>query len=695
MNHDSEGDPKVDQTIQWARESLQRRRSELLEKKKSLIATYKDDESCLSSNTPVDVHSMLERGRALLAEAEAHSEILGQYADSGNIGRIRIPSDDISDEPTITDQSQRIDSRSSISDPSKDDFMSRFLQDTNNVNHNHYGSNTVDSIANSRRITPNLPVEMPEWGNESRQNDRQSSQEQEFGGNVDLQVQLREGEARARLDELIATVRRQGDDMPSHADMGHTPTKTISSFDPSSMKAARRAAPKKIKLDEETAAAEEEARQLTSFKALPLPGGVEVKNDLFASTQSFQGKQIGSVEKLVRRDTKSDQRNDASSSVSGSLGAFDGISMVSSRTSHDNDNSFSFSGYENEADRERAKQLRAEKKTKKRQLLDAVNQIIMEDMQATSLAEEDANSVFSEGCDIVEDPSKLRQDIARLEAKLKQKKTQRLATLNDIVDIDLNALFDRLLSRETEDDVKYIIDRLKNQVCGNVNDFHIIPNVEESRLEMDEQHRRMSLYKRHEEWAQEREQRLFHARIQQEADAMDGITGRPELSTATRSWKKAKESHDETLKKFADEEQRKIQDKEAKEKATDEMKMKEMKELQNNANSKLKSMKSEVNKEEQMQRLEMLSRPRQTREVHFDIEHETDSSRSDKQLHLTPKSKIFLPAKSKRKKSSHHEKPVNNPNSIPVKKPDEFCGKPSFSEMSEKEFRKLVKRLGK
>ena len=29
------------------------------------------------------------------------------------------------------------------------------------------------------------------------------------------------------------------------------------------------------------------------------------------------------------------------------------------------------------------------------------------------------------------------------------------------------------------------------------------------------------------------------------------------------------------------------------------------------------------------------------------------------------------------------------------KKPDEFCGKPSFSEMSDKEFAKLVKRIGK
>ena len=72
--------------------------------------------------------------------------------------------------------------------------------------------------------------------------------------------------------------------------------------------------------------------------------------------------------------------------------------------------------------------------------------------------------------------------------------------MNDIVDIDLNALFDRLLPCETGDDTRHIIDRLKNQVCGNVNDFHIIPYVKESAsdFEMNAPQRR-SLFRRHEE----------------------------------------------------------------------------------------------------------------------------------------------------------------------------------------------------
>lgn len=188
------------------------------------------------------------------------------------------------------------------------DFMTRFLNETNHAQANRLEKNTsCDSTANSsRRIAPELLVEVPDWDNVCGENGQPVD-------NEELQELLREGEARVRLDELIATVRSQGDDMPKHEEVYTLPKRILSaSFDPSSLKAAKRAALRKIKLDEEVAAAEEEARQLTSFKALPLPGGAEVKHDLFTSTQSFQRKQIGSVEKLVRRDTKFDLLHDTS-----------------------------------------------------------------------------------------------------------------------------------------------------------------------------------------------------------------------------------------------------------------------------------------------------------------------------------------------------------------------------------------------
>ena len=282
----------TDKTIQWARESLQRRRKELQEKKKSLVASYKqsstsnDDEVGSSSEhtsqnqqqqkeaATNDVTAMLERGRALLAEAEAHSEILGRYAS---------PSSKMNEEVHKDDDSATHRSLTG------DDFMTRFLQDTNhNAATDEHQLDSMNSNSttpyndNNDQIISTLPVEMPAWdkefssGGELVDNDNTNT-----NNNDELQELLREGEARARLDELIANVRRQGDDKRYATELldahnnNDTPTKKISTFDPSSMYAARRAELKKIKLDEEVAAAEEEARALSSFKALPLPGGVQ------------------------------------------------------------------------------------------------------------------------------------------------------------------------------------------------------------------------------------------------------------------------------------------------------------------------------------------------------------------------------------------------------------------------------------
>ena len=712
----------VDETIQWAREALQRRRRELQQKKKNLVKSYivdndknnVDDAHCNDSSPTQqqkaarNVDAILERGRALLAEAEAHSEILGQFVDStASSGSSGVTENDHTEMRILVDSKYTEDSSNQhdhYSSSSKDNFMTKFLQESDHANNG--GCDQFD-------LSGPLPVER---GNDNKDNDTQSSAAgQNYDQNEDLQELLREGEARARLDELIANVRRQGDDkseLLEGADGDYyndTPTKKITNFDPSSMYAARRAALKKTKLDEEVALKEEEERRLSSFKALPLPGGVEVKNDLFAQTKAFQGKR-GSV---VRRDTQQCDY-DATSSV---LSTFGGGTFGSSTSMVTSSHAFdSYSGYENEADRQRAKQLRAEKKMKKRQLLDAVNQTIMSD----SNQEDDECTSY----DIVQDPSKLRQDIARLEAKLKQKKTQRVATLNDIVDIDLDALFDRLIPSESGDNVRCIIDRLKKQVCGKANDFHKLPEIDRQTdfdQTRDNEQRRRSLFRRQEDWARQREQKLFEARLQLEADAMYGITGRPELSHAKRSWARAKESHDETLKKCAEVEEKKSKEKEAKEKAVDELKEKEMKELQKKANSKFKSITSEANKEEQMKRLEMLSKPRRSREVHqsgkLDVD-DMDMVVGDQQLStsgMNSKSKIFLFKRKQKTNQSNssdgggggvrsapadkHNGVVKNSTNTPNcqvkydKRPNEFCGKSSFSEMSDKEFRSLVRRI--
>ena len=72
------------------------------------------------------------------------------------------------------------------------------------------------------------------------------------------------------------------------------------------------------------------------------------------------------------------------------------------------------------------------KKMKKRQIIGAINRIVMEEMQPAWI-EEDGSAVPNEGFHVIEDPSKLLQDIAQLKAKLKQKNFHCLAILNNKV----------------------------------------------------------------------------------------------------------------------------------------------------------------------------------------------------------------------------------------------------------------------
>jgi len=122
-NHDSDVEINVDRTIQWARESLQRRRSDLLKLKEKKNLTVPEDEVTSSSS----VRTMLERGRALLAEAEAHSDILGKYASPSKADGARAAATSPSTLNSETNSRSRDLLRRSAKDAG---FMTRFLEET-------------------------------------------------------------------------------------------------------------------------------------------------------------------------------------------------------------------------------------------------------------------------------------------------------------------------------------------------------------------------------------------------------------------------------------------------------------------------------------------------------------------------------------------------------------------------------------
>ena len=679
-------DNKVDETtVQWAREALQRRRKEMRQQKEDLIASYRQDvmarDSVSLTSAASPTHPMIERGKMILAETEAQSDILIRYASFQN---------SINTTPTSTPQQQT--------------------------------------------IAPNLPIESSPYSWDE-------DVECEEVGSSDNDELLTEDEARAKLQELIATMNRnrRDDDV---MDLSEN-TLTIKSFDPSSMNTAKVAVQRKVKLDEALAAAAAESRLISSFKALPLPSGAEVKHNIFAPTQAFQGKQI--MGGRTHDPTTDDNCKYAPSSLSGSSSFFrgvldDSLSVRTSVTSHDDDDSFGAASsgvhmVRTEADKERAKQLMADRKMKKKQILDEVDRIVMgEDTMTPALIAESAAAAAAvtngeASCDImsvvvVEDPAKLLQDIAHLKAKLKQKKTDRLAILNDIVDIDLNAPFDRLIhGKVVGDEIKNIIDRLKKRVCGDIADYDSSRAHSSSQDTSSLSHKMSAtsppttnltpIFIRQQQWAKQREQKLLNARLQQEADAMNGITGVPQISDATQSWKRARELHDETLRRVAEEDAKKQQVREEKEKALREELVKET-ETENKEVEVAKALiTNEADTEERRKRIESLARPRQVRAA-FAASMESGSSKDEEheQQHpptdLPSKSKIVLSPQPKKKMtraiSIHDEGRTDlattsaySPSNLTSveKKPEKFCGMNSFAEMSDKEFAKLIKSIGK
>lgn len=660
-------DDEVDQTIQWARESLKRRRSELNRKKQE----FNSSSEVTSATTAVDVNSILERGRALLKQAEAHSESLGQYVE-------RVPGNN-------EDQHNN------------DNFMAKFLQSTDKSN---------DLVGSNATHFASIPVEKPCWSHRHHDEDyreqldsaQDTHPEEDDNDLVEL---LKEGEARVRLDNLIATIRRQGDNpISSEVERSLSPVRRVSDFDPDELRAAKRAVIKKIKLEEAVARAEKEARNMSNFKALPLPGGVEVQHDIFAPTLAFQGKHAG-IE-LVCNGTRSTEFRDFSSSRSlGGFESFDRMSVATSCTSIDGPLNLSFA---NEEDKEKAIQLRQAKKAKKKKLLDSVNRTIAAEMG--ELIDDDVSVACSvrsaqSHVEYLEDPSKLRQQIARLEVKLKRKKSQRSATLNDIVDIDLNSIFERLLSEDADEDAHKIVDRLKRKVCGNIEDGILIEDLHPQLPQLGEHHTWNEdnyytttpvLFKRQENWIQQREQKLVEARLRLEAEEMSDITGQPRLSHTKDSWKKAKNAHDEALKRVAEKEARRQVDKAEHERLEYEAKMKEAQDLTKRSNGQTKPIRIEVNKEEQMKRLEKLSQPRQVR-LDSSLEeirhHGGNHNLSYIEQNSDPSDTPYGVGNTNKKSIKKAPKPVVSSTSNYV----EFSGK-RFSEMDDKEFKRIVKRIG-
>jgi hypothetical protein len=446
----------------------------------------------------------------------------------------------------------------------------------------------------------------------------------------------------------------------------------------------------------------EEKTEQMSFRALPLPGNTPIKNNPLASTKAFEAR-IGSVDRLVRRDRVSNSPEQCSEAAS---------AMASSVMT-----SKSLFSCENEEEKEQARQRRAAKNLQKRHLLDEVNKVLLEEDGST--ADDDTSTVHGGIIgDRVEDPSTLAQQIAQLESKLKHEKTQRMAILNDIVDIDLTALVDRIITKDAgEDMTKRIVDHLQRKIYEDIHDFdsYSIDSSHDERVFVDTES--PTLFTRQEEWVKRRDKKRLEARMQLEEDRKREITGKPELSSAKKSWQMAKEAHEEALKRANDAAtSTKVVDKDKGKDKVRELKVIDWQRAKESHDQALKkATEQEEMKRKAREEKENANKVKETPEKPPRSEAcvVTESVKTVKKKEERPQQPSFQNHRESLRKSSVQRSKLEQQEAIFLresKKPDAknlesggrfrrmesninaFAGR-SYAEMSEKEFRKLVKKI--
>lgn len=691
----------IDQTIRWARESFQRRRNELNTKTQDQISSSAVGDNTRKNDSELKLNDTLDRGRVLITEAEACSKILEHYAGKkrfqtppGRREPCRVPSK-IHDASLSGIPSAIVQYR----DPNHGrDLVGKFINCTDLIHNelqvvmrNGFKDDPLKSLTN-------IPSEKPNWDVLHCCKVQQSTSSRPLSASkvsthdnysFDLDNLIFEGEARARLDTLIASMRVQGEQsLKIMSKDDSSQKKQLSSFDPTSMRAAKRAAVKDAKRAEESFAAEEEYRRMSLFKARPLPSGVKVTSNIHAPTLAFQNKQIGTVDRLLRKDSNFIKKRRCPSSLTGAVGGFDDVSVVTSRSS--NWSAFSFCGG-NKADKDRASKFHFEKSQKKGKILAFVNQFIILEKAGC-----DDSSLFSKSEeDLVEDELSLHQQIGILEAKLRREKYYGRSILNDIVDIDQNVIIENIICGGSQGSMKTTVNWLKEKFCDPIEAWKTddlsakLSDVRPRVHAETEKERKRSLHRRDEDWIKERERRRLDALTLREEIEMTYVTGKPQISCSKESWAIAKKSHQETLKKAAEEEAESRKRKEKNERIASEIKMKEISRIKEQIKSKSYSKQTVVSKEEQKRRVDKLSQPKQI--IQAENAHKKEQPTKRKHMRsIQGERKLYFQTNPK----DLYKSPAPNIDylSSQNERRSGFTGK-RFSDMNDKEFEKMLKRI--
>ena len=476
--------------------------------------------------------------------------------------------------------------------------------------------------------------------------------------------------------------------------------KSNSAFDPSELEGVKRAAIAAKKRERDKEAAHAEAISLASFKARPLPGGIWVENDIFATTQAARGKDKRVCPKSVEIDQKMTETNTPGSLVSFKRGRRrkDPSPSLASHSRRSSGNKFqlstqstlscvdsclegeafpcSYGGKSPKASRTFCVDM---KELALKRGIRELGRMALKAKEINcpgSICTEKESSVSD-----AEDEISLEREVAKLEAQLTRKR-KLVLELSALLDDEDTHIIDNsnnggctwnLVTGENEGGPRKQTDDEfeKELVCDQWNvGSMLVDNMDPGNV----------VYRRQERWLQKKEHRLREYRVNKAKEVMDGFTCVPELSGASQSWEKAKTAHAKAIQQQREEERRREKEKGARFQLVEAQKEKEIDEMRADAEKRKRSKKTTADREKQQEALYKPARSRVTRRVSKEVEEKAGQTpvRADNDGGKTT-SKSSLDRNLVRSAGRNVMLPLNQI---------------SFADMDDKQFARVMKSVG-
>lgn len=424
------------------------------------------------------------------------------------------------------------------------------------------------------------------------------------------------------------------------------------------------------------------------FKARPLPGGIWVENDLFASTVSTRGKNksLQSMEfertqnvVVLNEGFRIRKRRDLSTSPSITSGSHhtnttwcrflrSHAASPSEASSACRVHSHNFSPKPSKLFVMDKKQRALQKKIKK-------SNCFVKKAGAFSChgAFSDKNeNALSEG----EGKIRLEREVERLEKQLQRRKTL-AREIMDFLGLDPTQYYVDSEKDRTSESLGGSPDNAIMKKCFSP--YHSTANTMGASNQTGVGD---TLFTRQERWLETKEKRLYGYRMAKIMELMEGFTGNPLLSDTKESWERAKAAHEIAVRHQMEEETRRENAKGFRMQHVELNREKELEEFYSEAVKRKRSLKAGVDRGQQKAAIEKLSRPKAKMSLVQDDDERNEVLASNSELGN-------YGGETARKVYGKRDGPKQN-----GKKKLKLSAQLSYADMNDEQFARIMKSIG-